>query len=112
MNMLLVFLAIPHRTLTANLLRRAILLTASHQMKPGGAKLLLFIHVSTNEEVRMQKLGLLATVGLLGLATGAVAAPEFDFGLFRDHQLQAHSHQLFGITSPIEASSTASVDEA
>ena len=60
----------------------------------------------------MHKFGLLATVGVLGLAIGAEAAPEFDFGLLRDHQLQAHSHQLFGITGPIAASSTASVDAA
>lgn len=58
----------------------------------------------------MQKRGFLATVGLLGLAIGAAAAAEFDFGLFRDHQLQAHSRQLFGVTGPLEASSTASVD--
>jgi hypothetical protein len=91
-------------------LRRAILLAASHWPNSGSAKPLLFIHVSTNEEVSMHKLGLLATVGLLGLAMGAAAAPEFDFGLLRDQQLQAHSRQLFGITGPIEASSTASVD--
>ncbi len=60
----------------------------------------------------MHKLGLLATVGLLGLATGAAVAQEFDFGLFRDHQLQEHSRQLFGITGPIKTSSTASVDAA
>src|SRR5262245_32684351 len=60
----------------------------------------------------MQKRGLLATVGVLGLAIGAAAAPEFDFGLFRDHQLQSHSEQLFGVTGPIESSSTASVDAA
>src|SRR4029453_14308644 len=60
----------------------------------------------------MHKLGLLATVGLLGFAAGTAAAPAFDFGLFRDQQLQAHSQQLFGITGPIEASSMASVDAA
>jgi hypothetical protein len=76
------------------------------------AKPLRFIDVSTNEEVSMQERGLLATVGVLGLAIGAAAAPEFDFGLFRDHQLQAHSEQLFGVAGPLEASSMASVDAA
>jgi secreted PhoX family phosphatase len=70
------------------------------------------MHVSTSEEESMHKLGWLATVGLLGLVTGTAAAAEFDFGLFRDQQLQAHSQQLFGVTGPIEASSTASVDAA
>src|SRR5262249_12361193 len=66
----------------------------------------------SNEEVSMHKFGLLATVGFLGLATGAAAVPEFDFGAFRDYQLQAHSQQLFGITGPLEVSSTESVDKA
>ena len=47
-----------------------------------------------------------------GLAAGsAVAAHAFgaDFGLFRDNQLDAHSEQLFGFVSPVDASSTDSV---
>ena len=60
----------------------------------------------------MHKRGFLTTVGLLGLAIGAAAAPALDFGVFRDHQLQTHSRQLFGVTGPIEVSSTASVDAA
>ena len=45
-------------------------------------------------------------------ASFAVATHAFGwggFGLFRDDQLDAHSQQLFGIISPIEASSTESV---
>ena len=33
----------------------------------------------------------------------------FDFGLFRDDQASSHSEQLFGIVSPVEASSPESV---
>jgi hypothetical protein len=47
---------------------------------------------------------------LVGVATSAAALASFNFGLFRDHQLDAHSIQLFGIVEPVEASSTASVD--
>ena len=60
----------------------------------------------------MRKRGWLAMVGLHGLATGAAAVQVFDFGLFREQQLRAHSHQLFGVTGPLEFSSTASVDAA
>jgi len=44
-------------------------------------------------------------------AASAVAAHAFgyDFGLFRDQQLEAHSEQLFGIVSAVDASSTESV---
>lgn len=44
-------------------------------------------------------------------AASAVVAHAFgpDFGLFRDQQLDAHSEQLFGIVSPVEASSTESI---
>jgi Bacterial protein of unknown function (DUF839) len=48
-----------------------------------------------------------------GIAGGATAAAAFggeDFGLFRDAQLDAHSEQLFGIVTPVEASSTDSID--
>jgi hypothetical protein len=45
----------------------------------------------------------------------AVAAHAFggvDFGLFRDDQIDAHSEQLFGIVSPVAASSTDSIGAA
>jgi hypothetical protein len=52
----------------------------------------------------------LIALGVVGFATSAAAIGGFDFGLFRDHQLDAHSEQLFGIVAPVEASSTESVD--
>ncbi|MGH8499370.1 MAG: hypothetical protein ACRERV_11280 [Methylococcales bacterium] len=36
--------------------------------------------------------------------------PQIDFGEYRDHLLQAHSKQLFGIKGALDASSTESVD--
>ena len=60
----------------------------------------------------MSKLRWFAALGLVGLATGAAAVQVFDFGLFRDQQLRAHSRQLFGVTDPLEFSSTTSVDAA
>jgi hypothetical protein len=48
--------------------------------------------------------------GLVGVATTAAAIANFNFGLFRDHQLDAHSIQLFGIVEPVGASSAASID--
>jgi len=55
---------------------------------------------------------LIVTVALLGLATGAAAVVEFDFGLFRDQHLGAHAEQLFGVVEPLDASSTESVSAA
>jgi hypothetical protein len=52
--------------------------------------------------------GLIA-LGVVGIATSAAAFGGFDFGLFRDHQMDAHSEQLFGIVEPVEASSTDSI---
>ena len=52
--------------------------------------------------------GLIA-LGVVGLATSAAAFGGFDFGLFRDHHMNAHSEQLFGIVEPVEASSTESI---
>jgi secreted PhoX family phosphatase len=64
------------------------------------------------------------TVHALRLAlAGAMAMPALvyagddhgtdrDFGTFRDHQLAAHSMQLFGIKGAIESSSVRSVDAA
>ena len=60
----------------------------------------------------MHKRGWLAMVGLLGLVTGAAAAQIFDFGVFREQLLRAHSRELFGVQGPLEFSSTASVDQA
>jgi hypothetical protein len=58
----------------------------------------------------MQTRKWILALGVAACATGAAAAKaDFDFGLFRDHQLDAHSEQLFGIVSPIEASSEQSI---
>jgi uncharacterized protein DUF839 len=51
----------------------------------------------------------LMAVGVLGFATTAAAVSGVDFGLFRDHQLDAHSEQLFGIVEPVAVSSPDSV---
>jgi hypothetical protein len=48
-------------------------------------------------------------LAILLLATSAVAVATFNFGEFRDHQLDAHSEQLFGIVTPVGASSTDSI---
>jgi secreted PhoX family phosphatase len=39
-----------------------------------------------------------------------MAAVFFDFGDFRENQLNAHSEQLYGINDPVAASSTLSID--
>jgi len=54
--------------------------------------------------------GLIA-VGVFALATSAAAFGGFgfDFGLFRDGRLEAHSEQLFGVRQGIETSSTDSI---
>ena len=58
----------------------------------------------------MQTRKWILALGVAACATGAAAAKaDFDFGLFRDHQLDAHSDQLFGIVSPVEASSELSI---
>jgi hypothetical protein len=58
----------------------------------------------------MQTRKWILALGVAACATGAAAAKaDFDFGLFRDHQLEAHSNQLFGIVSGIEASSEESI---
>src|SRR5262245_7989853 len=49
-------------------------------------------------------------IGLM--ATSAAAVATFDFAEFRDKQLDAHSEQLFGIVSPVDASSTESISAA
>src|SRR5215470_7839085 len=61
----------------------------------------------------MQTRKWILALGAAACATGAaVAAGGFDFGLFRDHHLDAHSEQLFGIVSPIEKSSELSISAA
>jgi secreted PhoX family phosphatase len=60
----------------------------------------------------MSKLRWGVVLGMLGLATSAVALQVFDFGLFREQQLRAHSLDLFGVTGPLEFSSTTSVGAA
>ena len=49
---------------------------------------------------------LLVTAGVVG------AAVSIDFGAKTEHRLAAHSEQLFGVNKPVEASSTADLDEA
>lgn len=51
----------------------------------------------------------LIALGVMGLAASAAAFGGLDFGLFRDHQMNAHSEQLFGIVEPVEESSTESI---
>ncbi len=51
-------------------------------------------------------------LGLAGITTSAAAWGGFDFGSFRDRQLEAHSEQLFGIVRAVGASSTESIGVA
>lgn len=44
--------------------------------------------------------------------TAAVAGSPLNFGLFRDHQLAAHSGQLYGVKQPVAASSTKQITKA
>ena len=60
----------------------------------------------------MQTRKWLVAFAIIGFGTGAAAISGFDFGLFRDQQLDAHSLQTFGIVTPVEASSTASISAA
>lgn len=69
---------------------------------------------------------LFQAVGVLGLMSTLLAGPVManddhffdddhhsrDFGLKRDHLLNAHSRQLFGIMGPLQGNSTQSVDQA
>jgi secreted PhoX family phosphatase len=52
---------------------------------------------------------LICAAGAAAAFAVAAHAGFGDFGLFRDQQLDAHSEQLFGIVSPVEASSTESI---
>src|SRR5262245_27983252 len=60
----------------------------------------------------MSKQTILIAVAIGLIATSAAAVATFDFADFRDKQLDAHSEQLFGINSPVEASSTESISAA
>jgi Alkaline phosphatase PhoX len=57
----------------------------------------------------MHKRNGLIALGILTLAATAAAIGWADFGLFRDSQLDAYSEQLFGIVTPVGASSTESI---
>jgi uncharacterized protein DUF839 len=52
---------------------------------------------------------ILIALALAALATSAAAIATFNFGEFRDQQLDAHSLQMFGIVTPVAASSTESI---
>jgi hypothetical protein len=52
---------------------------------------------------------IVAVGAVLALTTTAVAA--FNFGLFRDQQLSAHSSTLFGVGKPLDSSSTAQLTQ-
>ena len=49
---------------------------------------------------------LLVTAGVVG------AAVSIDFGAKTEQRLASHSEQLFGVNRPVDASSTADLDEA
>jgi hypothetical protein len=58
----------------------------------------------------MQTRKWMMTLAVAACATSVAAATAgFDFGLFRDGQLNAHSEQLFGIVSPVDTSSELSI---
>jgi len=54
----------------------------------------------------------LLALAIVGIGTSAAAVGFFDFGLFRDHLLDAHSLQTFGIVSPVDSSSSESISAA
>jgi hypothetical protein len=60
----------------------------------------------------MRKVLLLSVAGLLGFAASGAASEGFDFGAWRDRQLRAGSHFLFGVNKPLKESSTESVDQS
>jgi secreted PhoX family phosphatase len=57
----------------------------------------------------MRKLALFSTLALAGFGTCAAAQSNFDFGAFRDHALNAHAQQLYGVNGPLQAASTESI---
>jgi hypothetical protein len=64
----------------------------------------------------MQRSLTFLAIAFIALTGTAAAAPgpgkNFDFGVFRDNQLRAHSNHLFGIEGPLEQSSRVSVGAA
>jgi secreted PhoX family phosphatase len=69
-------------------------------------RLLLRVTHDQLEETEMQIRNWLIAAGVVGFAGSAAAFGGFDFGLFRDHQLEAHSEQVFGVAQALDASST------
>jgi hypothetical protein len=51
----------------------------------------------------------LTALSAVGFATTAAAMNGFDFGLFRDNQLEAHSLQVFGVVQGVPESSNLSI---
>jgi hypothetical protein len=62
----------------------------------------------------MKRYGLVAGVAIVAVMamTTAAAVAGFSFGTFRDHQLSDLSHQLFGVGTPLAASSTKQLTQA
>ena len=66
----------------------------------------------------MRKMAWAVAVCTAGLAGNTIAGgnhhgtPSFDYGVFQQRQLQSFSPLLFGVTGPVQASSTESVDAA
>src|SRR5215471_6090872 len=60
-------------------------------------------------EASMHARKLPIALGILAVATSAAALATFDFGVYRDKQLETNSEQLFGIVAPVQASSTQSI---
>lgn len=60
----------------------------------------------------MKRFALGMGLAVAGVATAATAHGGFDFGLWIQHQLSAHSVQLFGVVQPVKFSSTTSIDAA
>ena len=67
----------------------------------------------------MRKLAWIAALGLAGLTGNTIAGgerhhgnPAFDYGVFQERQLRSFSPLLFGVSGPVDASSTQSVDQA
>src|SRR5262245_35393896 len=63
-------------------------------------------------EASMYTRKILVALGILAVATSAAAIADFNFGEFIGKQLDAHSQQLFGIVSPVPASSTESISKS
>jgi hypothetical protein len=61
----------------------------------------------------MNKLGFLAAASLVCFASNAMADNDrFDLGQHREHYLHEHAEDLFGVSGPVKAASTVSVDAA